>query len=135
MCLGGNDGWWGLMKAALLLSLPVAPCMADSLTCVVSTSCPPGMECLSEQVTIAFDINREEFAPAIDPGEPPRRKVTMVQMGGARFPAEAIIMGEARGFWAEGGGGSHVLFMVHGDGTAHYVDDRTGLRMVGTCEG
>lgn len=123
------------MKLAMLLTLPAAPCVADSLSCVVSPACPAGAECVVDEVSIAFDINRDEFAPAIDPGEPPRRKVTMVQMGGARFPAEAIIMGEARGFWAEGGGGSHVLFMVHGDGTAFYVDDQTGLRMEGICEG
>jgi len=124
------------MRAVVAVLLAQAsPAIAESIVCTVAPPCPDGVVCEAAPVTVAFDINRDEFAPPVDPNEPPRRKVTTVQMGDARFPAEAIVMGDVRGFWAEGGGGSHVLFMVHGDGTAHYVDDLTGLRMEGTCAG
>ncbi len=121
-----------MMRFAAPLTCLAPMAAADSLACEVAAPCPTGG---CEAVAIAFDINRDEFAPAHDPNEPPRRKVTTVQMGNARFPAEAIVMGESRGFWAEGGGGAHVLFMVHADGSAFYIDDRTGLRMEGTCAG
>lgn len=124
------------MKVMLALATAfTTPLAAETLTCTVAPPCPATGLCSNDPVIIQFTLNRDEFAPAISADEPPRRKVTTVRMGAAQFPAEAIIMGENRGFWAEGGGGSNVLFIVAGDGTAHYIEDRTGVRMEGSCEG
>jgi len=122
------------MRTAAALACLAQPVVADSLRCEVAPPCAVGATC-ADTVHVSFDIDRTQFAPVIDPAEPPRRKVTLVRMGDAQFPAEAIIMGGNRGFWAEGGGGSHVLFMVAADGTAQYIEDRTGVRMEGTCQG
>lgn len=120
--------------AAMISAMPGAS-HADSLRCEVSAPCPTNEACLTEAVSIAFDIDRTQFAPANDPADPPRRKITFVRMGDRQFPAEAILMGGIRGFWAEGLGGGDVLFIVQPDGTANYVEEPSGFQMEGTCEG
>jgi hypothetical protein len=85
-------------------------------------------------VPVQFEIDETQFAPPQDPNDPPRRKTTTVQMGDARFPAEPIVMGDVRGFWAEGVAGSNVMLVVQDDGTAIYSDTRAGQQLTGTCE-
>lgn len=118
-------------SAALLLA--AMPATADTLVCEVAPPCPTAP--CGDPVSIRFDIDRTQFAPAQNANDPPRRKVTIVDMGSARFPAEALIMGDLRGFWAEGMGGGDILFIVHPDGTANYTEQPGGTRMEGTCAG
>jgi hypothetical protein len=96
--------------------------MADIISCDLSG------------VLVRFEIDRAQFAPPIDNQEPIRRRVTTVQMGDAQFPAEPIMIGDARGFWAEGLAGSDVMMVMQGDGSAVYTDTRAGKRLTGTCE-
>ena len=110
------------MRMAVFLSALSAPAMADTITCDL------------EGTSLAFTIDRTQFAPPHDAGEPPRRKVTTVRMGDAQFPAEPILMGDVRGFWGEGLGGSDVMFVMQGDGYAVFSDKRAGKRLTGQCE-
>lgn len=120
------------MKSVLLL-LTAAPAVAETLVCEVAPPCPAAP--CGETISIRFDIDRTQFAPAQDANDPPRRKVTFVEMGSAGFPAEALIMGDLRGFWAEGNGGGNILFIVQPDGSANYAEQPSGTRMEGTCTG
>jgi len=110
------------MKLAMVLSTLGAPAVADMITCDL------------QGTPITFTIDRTQFAQAQAPGDPPRRKVTTVRMGDAQFPAEPILMGDVRGFWAEGQGGSNVMFVVQPDGSAVFTDMRAGQRLTGQCE-
>ena len=83
---------------------------------------------------VSFAIDRSQFAPAYHKNEPAQRRVTTVQMGAATFPAEPIMMGDIRGFWADGLGGSHVMMVMQADGSAVYANTRDGVRLTGTCE-
>ena len=114
---------------ALVSILAGSGATADSLSCTLCAT-----PCI-DPVSVDFDIDRDQFAPPVNAADPPRRKVTLVRMGDAQFPAEPIVMGDARGFWAEGGGGSQVLFITQPDGTAIFVNERAGLRLEGTCVG
>ena len=96
--------------------------MADVVTCDLAGT------------FVRFEIDRTQFAPAIDKNEPERRRVTTVQMGDATFPAEPLMMGAVRGFWAEGMGGSDIMMVMQGDGSAVFSDARAGQRITGTCE-
>ena len=109
------------MQAALCAAM-TSPAMAEVVSCDLSGT------------PIRFEIDRAQFAPAIDTEEPTRRRITTVQMGNALFPAEPILMGEVRGFWAEGMGGSDVMMVIQSDGSAVYSDARAGERLTGTCE-
>lgn len=113
--LGAGSAWASL---AVLPSLA----MAEIVSCDLSG------------IPVQFEIDRAQFAPALDLKEPPRRRITTVQMGDAQFPAEPIRMGDVRGFWAEGLGGSEVMMVMQGDGSAVYADTRAGERLTGTCE-
>jgi hypothetical protein len=83
---------------------------------------------------VTFAIDEAQFAPAYNLNEPERRRITSVQMGDATFPAEPIMMGDVRGFWAEGLAGSDVMMVMRADGSAVYADPRAGERLTGTCE-
>ena len=107
---------------ALLCATLSGPAVAEVIACDLSG------------VPIQFAIDRAQFAPALDLAEPPRRRITTVQMGDATFPAEPILMGDVRGFWAEGLAGSDVMMVMQGDGSAVYTDARAGERLTGTCE-
>ena len=108
------------MAAALCATL-AGPALAEVVTCDLSG------------VPVSFAIDRSQFAPAQDAGDPPRRRVTTVQMDGAQFPAEPIMMGDVRGFWAEGLGGSDAMLVIQGDGSAVYANSRAGERLTGNC--
>ena len=107
---------------ALLCATLSGPAMAEVISCDLSG------------VPVQFEIDLAQFAPAMDLAEPPRRRVTTVQMGDAQFPAEPIMMGDVRGFWAEGLAGSDVMMVMQADGTAVYADTRAGQRLTGTCK-
>ncbi|WP_156788578.1 hypothetical protein [Roseobacter sp. CCS2] len=107
---------------ALLCATMASPMMAEVVSCDLSG------------VPVRFEIDRTQFAPAINQNEPTQRCATTVQMGNAAFPAEPIIMGDVRGFWAEGMGGSDVMMVMQSDGSAVYADTRAGERLTGTCE-
>ncbi|MEM9786518.1 MAG: hypothetical protein AAF801_08440 [Pseudomonadota bacterium] len=107
---------------AMVLSALSTPAMAETITCDL------------QGTPVNFTIDCTQFAPAQDSGEPPRRKVTTVQMGGAQFPAEPILMGDVRGFWGEGLGGSNVMFVVQPDGSAVFTNVEAGQRLTGQCE-
>ncbi len=107
---------------ALLCATMAGSAAAETVSCDLSG------------VPIQFEIDRAQFAPAIDTQEPVRRRVTTVQMGEAQFPAEPIMMGDVRGFWAEGMGGSDIMMVMQGDGSAVYANTRAGERLTGTCE-
>ena len=109
------------MPALLCATMPM-PAMAETVVCDLSGT------------PVRFAIDRAQFAPALDLAEPPKRRVTTVEMGDARFPAEPIMMGDVRGFWAEGLAGSDVMLVMQADGSAIYADTRAGERLTGTCE-
>ena len=111
------------MKAlAFLLAVSGTSALADLITCDMSGT------------PVLFEIDLAQFSPPLIKGEPPRRQVTTVQMGDAQFPAEPILMGDVRGFWAEGLAGSNVMLVMQADGSAIYTDTRAGERLDGTCE-
>lgn len=107
----------------------LAMIMAASQAAAQDYSCEMG-----NGEAVAFVIDRNQFIDAVSPEEPIRRKVTFVQMGDARFPAEPFIIGDAAGFHAEGLGGASVMFVVQPNGTATYANTTSGARRVGTCE-
>ncbi len=109
------------MQALLCASLS-GPAAAEVVICDLSG------------IPVQFEIEREQFAPPLDLAEPPRRRITTVQMGDAEFPAEPILMGDVRGFWAEGLAGSEVMMVMQADGSAVYANTRAGERLTGTCE-
>lgn len=92
------------------------------------------VSCDLSGVPVQFEIDRAQFAPPINKAEPEQRRITTVSMGDAQFPAEPIMMGDVRGFWAEGLAGSDVMMVMQGDGSAVYADTRAGERLTGTCE-
>ncbi|MCG6902842.1 MAG: hypothetical protein LJE68_09190, partial [Rhodobacter sp.] len=75
-----------------------------------------------------------QFAPAHDRAEPPRRKVTMVDLDGATFAAEPMLIGDVRGFWEDAEAMGSRIFTMQADGSAIYTEDPAGLRLTGTCE-
>lgn len=106
----------------LLCATMSGPALAEVVTCDLSG------------IPVSFAIDLAQFAPAVDLAEPPKRRITTVQMGDAQFPAEPILMGDVRGFWAEGLAGSDVMMVMQADGSAIYADTRAGERLTGTCE-
>ena len=107
---------------ALICATMSGPAMAEVINCDLSGT------------PVRFEIDLTQFAPALDQNEPPKRRLTTVQMGSARFPAEPIVMGNVRGFWAEGLAGSDVMLVMQADGSAIYSDARAGERLTGFCE-
>ena len=104
---------------ALICAMLSGPAMADVVVCDLSG------------LTVRFEIDRTQFAPAIDRNEPERLRITTVQMGESSFPAEPIMMDDFRGFWAEG---PEVMLVMQGDGTAIAKGGLAGSRRTGTCE-
>ena len=110
--------------AMSLLTLPLAmPCSADELLCRFDGA-----------PDIRFAIDRNQFAPPVDPEDPPRRKVTQVRLGSHSFVAEPILMDSGvRGFWTDDPvTGTHVL-TTRADGTATYSGPDGGTTN-GICE-
>ncbi len=122
------------MKAALaFLAVMASPASAQLVECTLSAPCP-GTVCVGENVAVRFEIDRSQFAPPIDPKEPPRNKVTHVRMGGFGFAAEPILMGDVLGFWEDAEALGNRMLIVQPDGTARYSEQPSGKDMTGTCE-
>ena len=84
--------------------------------------------------TVQFKIDETQFAPALNPNDPPRRQVTFVTMGGAQFVAEAILMpGGIRGFYEEAGELGSRLMIVQDDGSARLSLQPSGQILTGNC--
>lgn len=121
-------------------SLRVAGCIAvAAVTAIGPATTKARIAALScafadGEVTVEFSIDHAQFAPALDPNDPPRRKVTRVRLGTQSFVAEPILMtGGVRGFWTDDPvTGTHVL-TAQQDGSAVYSGPARG-RLDGTCE-
>ena len=122
------------IPATMLASVMASTVSADSLSCTLESPCEGRTACETEPVSLRFDIDRNQFVDPVDPNEPPRRKITQVEMGARHFPAEPFLIGDVRGFWAEGLGGSDGIFVVNADGSAKYSNPQLGETLLGTCE-
>ncbi|SHG71844.1 hypothetical protein SAMN05444003_0622 [Cognatiyoonia sediminum] len=117
------------VPAAVLATTFAGPAFGDSLLCTLQ--CQTGSECSDETVELAFDIDRNQFVSAVDPNEPPYRKVTTVKMGQETFEAEPFLVKDTRGFWAEN---LNAIFVVNADGSATFSNSTTGQTLTGLCE-
>ncbi|WP_131801572.1 hypothetical protein [Cognatiyoonia koreensis] len=113
----------GKMIQAGCAVLITGPAAAETVSCM-----------MDDGDEVAFMIDRNQFTHPLDPDEPPQRKVTTVRYGAKHFPAEPILMGDIRGFQAEGLGGTTMLFIMQSDGTAILANNHEGLRIGGHCE-
>ena len=89
---------------------------------------------MADGMRVTFRIDPAQFVTAVSPEEPIRKKLTVVQMGDATTPAEPFIIGDTRGFHAEGLGGSSIMFTVDPAGAATWANVRSGARLDGQCE-
>ncbi|MEJ6398245.1 hypothetical protein [Yoonia sp. 208BN28-4] len=108
--------------------------MAETVTCSLSGPCADFQACGTTGADLEFTIDRTQFAPAIDADEPPRRKLSIVQLGQAQFPAEPFIISDTIGFSAEAFGGAPAIFAMQPDGTGTYAVARHGYELTGPCE-
>ncbi len=122
------------VPATLLASALAGPSLADSLACELQKECRANNVCDETIVDLTFEIDRLQFIDPQDRSEPPRRKLSQVSMADRQFPAEPFLMGDVRGFWAEGLAGSHSIFIVNADGTAKFSNSEMGEHLIGTCE-
>ena len=92
-------------------------------------------ECVMEDGnTVRFEIDPNQFVDAVNAGEPIRRKITQVEMGTTRFPAEPFIIGDTKGFSAESLGGGTIMFVINKAGLATQSNRQSGYRTTGICE-
>lgn len=114
---------------ALCLALAPLPGWADSLECRLV---PEGG---GAAVSVAFDIDRRQFAPAASPDDPPRQMRSVVAQDAQRYIAEPFLMEDGvRGFWAEERVGGAALLVIQKDGAARMTDEAIGAMLVGRCE-
>ena len=109
------------MQAVSTLALTAVPAMAEVVTCDMSGD------------ALTFAIDRTQFSPPVHVNEPPRQARTTVSFADTRFPATPFIIGDTRGFEAEGLGGTTTLFVMQPNGNAVLSDRRAGQRITGTC--
>jgi len=120
------------MIRAALLALPLAtPALAQDVRCTLTPPCR-GTACAPVQV--AFTIDRNQFVAPMHPNEPPRRKITHVEMGRDRFAAEPFLIGPALGFWEDAEAVGSRMLVVQPGGDAKYSETPSGRRLTGTCE-
>ena len=112
-----------IMQSVTALVLSATPAVSQSVTCFMENG-----------AALNFTIDRNQFVDAVDPSDPPRRKVSMVTFGEKHFPAEPFLIGDTLGFQAEGLGGTTTVFVMQAGGTAVFTDTRAGLRVTGQCE-
>lgn len=113
----------GSIFGKMMLGVVGSAAAADEIRCV--------MENDSE---IAFAIDRNQFVAPQDAADPPRRKVTTVTHDDVSYPAEPFLIGKVRGFYADGLGGSSIMFSVAADNSAKLTNTRSGLSLTGRCE-
>ena len=104
------------------LALTAAPLGAEAITCV-----------MADGSDLQFVIHDSQFAPALDPREPPRQARSIVTHGPTQFPAAPFRLGPVRGFEAEGPGGTTTLFVIQPDGSATLTNAQDGDSIIGTC--
>ena len=90
--------------------------------------------CDMDGTPLQFDIDMTQFAPPVDQGEPPRRRVSSVVMGDETFEAEPMVMGDLRGFWTDGNQPDQVVLIIQADGTATLTVGADGDELAGRCE-
>ena len=112
-----------MRDAVIIASLTASPACADVVSCM-----------MQNDIALSFVLDRNQFAPAQDSNDPPRRRATVVQYGDHSFPATPFVMGDTRGFHADAPGGADAVFVMQPDGAATYAVARTGEKQTGTCE-
>jgi len=117
--------------AGLTMALAGTPALADNLLCQLHPDCTS----CGTTVQLGFHIDRNQFSPPVDAGEPPRRMVTHVMQGDTSFQAEPMLLANGvRGFWADINDTSYLL-TIQPDGTATYtVTGPRAASLVGTCK-
>ncbi|MFW2544520.1 hypothetical protein ACN2XU_17935 [Primorskyibacter sp. 2E107] len=125
----GRNGTAAALPALLLAPLPMA---AETWRCMLQSPCD---ERRCDNTEIRFTIDADQFAPPLDRGDPPRRRVTQVRFGETSFEAEPIMSGETRGFWLQTADGRARLLTIRADGAALYSEDPSGQTWPGHCEG
>ena len=128
----------GMQTATLAahLSLAALPVSAENVQCDLVRHCgPTEVDCATSALSITFDIDLRQFAPPVNPGDPPRRKITQAQIGAARVAAEPFIMPDGtRGFWEDAGALGSRMLVSRPDGTARYSERPLNAVWTGHCE-
>ena len=114
------------MIRAALLALLATPAQAQDVRCTLDDGTAP--------VQIAFTIDRNQFVAPVSAKDPPRRKITQVQMGRDRFLAEPFLIGQSLGFWEDAEAVGSRMLVVQPGGEANYSETPSGRRLTGTCE-
>lgn len=109
--------------AILLATLTAGAAQAQVFACT-----------LADGRAAAFVVDPNLFVTAVSAEEPLRRRLTVVELGSAQFPAEPFRIGPFAGFHAEGMGGSQMMFVVDETGAARLTNARAGVDIAGTCE-
>ncbi|WP_186766585.1 hypothetical protein [Puniceibacterium confluentis] len=116
------------MRAALILSLLPMAAPADVLECRLF---PEGG---GAELLVAFGIDRTQFAPPLNPDEPPRRQESRVAMGDETFAAEPLLFDDGRrGFWTGDRQDGALLMMIAPDSRAT-LSTQDGAVFTGDCE-
>ncbi len=114
------------MIRAAILALLATPVQAQDVRCTLDDGSAP--------VQVAFTIDRNQFIAPMDPKDPPRRKITRVEMGRDRFLAEPFLIGQSLGFWEDAEAVGSRMLVVQPGGAAKYSETPSGRRLTGTCE-
>ena len=119
------------MIARSFISTQVPVCLALA----ASSAGAESFECsLDDGAEVRFSIDLSTFSNPVSKDEPMRRQVTLVEMNASEFPADPIVIGDMRGFAAEGFAGATIMFIVEPDGTARLSNTQSGIRIDGFCE-
>lgn len=110
-----------IVQAVAALAIGAIPAMAEVVICDLETG------------QLEFVTDRNHFVAPLDVNDPPRRAATVVRFGDKQFPATPFLIGETRGFEAEGLGGTNTLFVMQPEGSAVFSDALVGLRVTGLC--
>ena len=122
----------GGLGAAAGVAMFISPASAERVECTFKAPCLSAV-CVEETIPVAFTIDHNQFAPALDPNEPPRNKVTTVALGDETFKAEPIVMADGtRGFWTNISGVDHLMTM-RPDGMGTYATTGAIPFMSGRC--
>ncbi len=119
--------------AAIFLVAGGYPAIAETLICELRGDCAGASPCNPSTTRLQFTIDRTQFAPAISPADPPRRKVTQVTRDGESFEAEPILLVSGiRGFWTDDDAAGSQVLTVAPEGAAIYsAPDGSGW--IGHC--
>lgn len=110
-----------IVQAVAALAIGAILAMAEVVICDMETG------------QLEFVIDRNHFVAPLNVNDPPRRAATVVRFGDKQFPATPFLIGETRGFEAEGLVGTNTLFVMQPEGSAVFSDAHAGLRVTGIC--